>query len=666
MIDLSKLRAPGWQRVVAELTSPAPDDRAFLMRLLSVLAQAGGARQAVLFAAGSAEDDAGAEVEPRALSVWPVLSEQDRSGGPVSEGHVEHARDCKTAVRESAISGKVALFGIEGESQFYEAGHKGYLIAAPLSRGQGDAPGGVRHVITLLLDARSQQALQTTVALVELMCGYVHGHASNQLLARTRAASMALDLATRLIASINTAPNFKGAGIQLVNDLSRQLGADRVALGWAKGLGRKGEGATVKTVAISDTEFIDRRMAMVVKLESAMDECFDQDQPVLYPPPPERAMRPGEDADVLLAQAITHAHRELASSDAKMKIASMPLRVDEDVVGVLTIESAGEGRIDLAMLELLQSTMDLIAPVLALRRSDDRNLALRGYDSLLKAGSWLVGTKHTVWKLAAVAATAVVLAVVLVRVEYRIEAPVVLRAETQRTISVPFDGIIASVPEGIESGVAVKQGQTLAVMDTTELKLQRLDAASQLEEASKRADSALAQGKLDEYKQSSAQAEQARAKMELLDTQIGKATITAPIDGTIIEGDLRDMIGASVKLGQNLYMLAPLNTMMLVAQVSDKDIALIHDSGEGVTHGQIATKAFPGRDFDFTVEQIVPLAQPDADRRNAFEVRGTLDESAPWMRPGMEGLAKFNTGKRSLLDIGTRRIRDTLRLWLWW
>ena len=665
MIDLSKLRAPGWQRVVAELTTPAPDDRAFLMRLLAVLAQAGGSRQAVLFAAGSSEDDAGAGVEPRALAVWPVLPEQERSGHAIGDAHVEHARDCKSAVREAAISGKVSLFGIEEDTQFYESGHKGYLIAGRLGKG-GDSPTGVRHVITLLLDSRSQQALQTTVALVELMCGYVHGHAANQLLARTRAASMALDLATRLIASINTAPNFKGAGIQLVNDLSRQLGADRVALGWAKGIGRKGEGATVKTVAISDTELIDRRMAMVIKLEAAMDECFDQDQPVLYPPPPERAMRQGEEADVLLAQAITHAHRELGSSDAKVKIASLPLRVDEDVVGVLTIESTGEGRIDLAMLELLQSTMDLIAPVLALRRSDDRNLALRGYDSLLKAGSWAVGTKHTVWKLGAVAATALVLAVILVRVEYRIEAPVVLKAAEQRTLSVPFDALIAGVPEGIESGAEVKAGQVLATLDTTELKLQRLDAANQLDEASKRADAALAAGKLDEYKQSSAQAEQARAKIELYDVLIGKATITAPIDGTIIEGDLRDMIGASVKLGQAMYIVAPLDRMVLIAQVSDKDIALIRDSGESVTTGQMATKAQPGDMFDFTVDQIVPLASPDADRRNAFEVRATLNKGSPWMRPGMEGLAKFNTGRRSLLDIGTRRIRDTLRLWLWW
>ncbi len=665
MIDLSKLRAPGWQRVVAELTATAPDDRSFLMRLLAVLAQASGSRQAVLFAAGTSDDDAGAEVEPRPLAVWPVLPELERSGQPIGDAHVEHVRDCKAAVREAAISSKVSVFGLEEETQFYESGHKGYLIAVPLAAGN-DSPGGVRHVVTLLLDSRSQQALQTTIALVELMCGYVHGHATNQMLSRTRAASMALDLATRLIAAINTAPNFKGAGIQLVNDLSRQLGADRVAIGWAKGLGRRGEGVVVKTVALSDTEQIDRRMTMVIKLEAAMDECYDQDQPVLYPPPPERAMRDGEEADVLLSQAITHAHRELGSGDANVKIASLPLRVDEDVVGVLTIESTGEGRIDLAMLELLQSAMDLIAPVLSLRRSDDRNLALRAYDSVLKAGSWAVGTKHTVWKLGGVAVMIFALAVVVVQVEYRIEAPMIMRSQVQRTVSVPFDALIASVPEGIESGARVEAGDVLAVLDTTELKLQRLDAVSQLAEASKRADAALAAGKLSEYMEASAQAAQSQARIDLLDVQIEKATITAPIDGTILEGDLREMIGSSVKLGRAMYSIAPLGKMIVVAQVRDKDIALLRAAGDDITTGDIATKARPGDRFPCTIERIVPLATPDAERRNAFEVRATLEDTEVWMQPGMEGLVKFNTGKRSLLDIGTRRIRDTLRLWLWW
>ena len=664
MIDLSKLRAPGWQRVVAELTSEAPDDKAFLMRLLSVLSQASGSRQAVLFAVGMTEDDSDQHAEPRALALWPILPEQQRTGAPITDSQIDQAHDCKAAARQASETNKVTVYGLEEETPFYGSGHKGYLIAAPLGTDRMGAA-GTRHIITLLLDQRSQQALQTTVALIELMCGYVHGHSANQMLARTRAASMALDLATRLIASVNTAPNFKGSCIQLVNDLSRQLGADRIALGWAKGIGQRGEGATVKVVSISDTEYIDRRMTMVIRLEAAMNECFDQDQPVLFPPPPEHTDGDVQ-ADVLLSQAIVHAHRELASGDATMKIASFPLRVGDDVVGVLTIESTTDGRIDLTMLELLQSAMDLLAPVLRLRRSDDRNIALRTWDSMLKAGAWLVGTKHTVWKLGGVGVVALMLFVTLVHVEYRVEAPVTLRAAVQRTVSVPFDGIIASVPEGIESGTKVKKGELIAQLDTTELKLQRLEARNEQTEASKRADAALSQGKLDEYKQAQARADAAAAKIGLYNHLIEKASIRAPIAGTILEGDLTDMIGSSVKLGQAMYLIAPIDKMVVVAKVSDKDIAMLHDSGENITTGDVATKAFPGQHFPVVVERIVPLASPDADRRNAYEVRVRLERTGGWMRPGMEGLVKLNTGKRSLIDIGTRRIRDTLRLWLWW
>ena len=71
--------------------------------------------------------------------------------------------------------------------------------------------------------------------------------------------------------------------------------------------------------------------------------------------------------------------------------------------------------------------------------------------------------------LAALALTAAVLAVTLVRVEYRIEAPVTLRAEERRTISVPFDAIIASAPEGSESGVKVEAGQVLCVVEAMKM-----------------------------------------------------------------------------------------------------------------------------------------------------------------------------------------------------
>ena len=100
--------------------------------------------------------------------------------------------------------------------------------------------------------------------------------------------------------------------------------------------------------------------------------------------------------------------------------------------------------------------------------------------------------------------------------------------------------------------------------------------------------------------------------------------------------------------------------MLAVARVDERDIALISPGSPG----QLATKSLPAVRFPVKVVRVVPLAEPK-DGKNVFEVRVQLDEAAPWMRPGMEGLVRLDAGERSLLSIGLRRVVDTVRLWLW-
>ena len=62
MIDQTNLKSAGWQRVVAELASGAPDDRSYFERLMRVLAQVSAARKGVLMSPTRSEGD---EIEPR-------------------------------------------------------------------------------------------------------------------------------------------------------------------------------------------------------------------------------------------------------------------------------------------------------------------------------------------------------------------------------------------------------------------------------------------------------------------------------------------------------------------------------------------------------------------------------------------------------------------------
>lgn len=668
MIDLSSLKTPGWQRVVAELSAAAPDDKVFLARLLGILVQVSGAKQGVLFAVERGETESGPAPEPRAVLTWPP------SGDGQAVGAIENAADVRAAARGAADAGQIRVFGTEKSAAFYDDQEKGSIIALPVQSGpdQGTA-GGPKGVITLIVESRSKQALQTTMAMIEVLAGYTNLHGVRQQLLRVKAASAALDLAAKLIASINTSSNFKGATIQLANDLARQIRADRVAVGWVRGIGSSG---AVRCIGVSDTENIDRRMAMIQKIEAAMDECLDQEQAVLYPAPPAHGeagpgAAGGSAGDALLSQAITHAHRELGASDARLKVVSLPLRENDKIIGVVTVESTAEGPADIGSIELVQSALDLVSPVLNVRRSDDRTVATRAWFSTVKGGAWLVGTRHTVWKLAGLAILIVGMLVTFVHVPYRVEAPVEVQARVKYTMSMPYDGIVESLEPGVLPGKLVHKGDLLATMDTSRQDVQAAEAQSQIIAAEKEADQYRNARKFVEAQQAEERANQARAHLREAEDEIARAKMSAPITGTIIAGDLSDKIGAAGKLGDPIFQIAPLNDMIVIARVSDRDIAMIQDeiaAGEQATHGDIATKAAPGKKLPIIVERIVPLAQAK-EGKNTFEVRCRLTGDAAQtlaLRPGMEGFIKLDTGRRTLLDIGTRRIRDQLRLWLWW
>jgi multidrug resistance efflux pump len=667
VIDLSNLRTPAWQRVVSDLNRAAGDDQAFLPLLLASLGQVSGARQAALLTAPVGASDPG---ELEVAQLWPAAP-----AAPDMSAELLEAESVRSVASSAVSQATTRVYGLEAAGGLYGAeSERGCVLCVPLGLG-GDPgePDRAGAVVSLLLDGRSRQALQTTIAVVELMAGFSHLAAARQQLARTRSAAASLDLATRLIASINTATSFRGAALQLVNDLCRHVKADRAALGWRRGLAGAAQAASgaslvadrdtapVRVVAISDTEQVDARLAMVRRLAAAMDECLDQDQPVVFPLTDAAAS-----ADPVLARVVSRAHRELASGDAHLNVMSLPVRDGDDTLGVVTIESAAPGRsVDVRTVEVIQATLDLVGPVLRLRRSDDRPIPARAADLTRKIGAWAVGPRHTLWKLAGVAALAAAGVVTFVRVPYRVEAPVTLRPVERRVVAAPFDATVREVSPA-KAGDRVARGDLLVRLDTSELELSAVEALGQLRQAQAQADEAIRRGEGAARQQAEARAEQARARLDLFRLRIEAAEIRAPIGGTILVGDLSDRVGARLSLGDPLFEIAPLDRMRVVARVDDRDIGLVVEAFEdgGIT-GSIATRAYPDRRFPLTVERIVPLAQAEGGR-NAFQVYATLDGAAAWMRPEMEGLAKLEIGDRSLLWIGSRRVLDTLRLWLWW
>src|SRR5690606_35034135 len=157
----------------------------------------------------------------------------------------------------------------------------------------------------------------------------------------------------------------------------------------------------------------------------------------------------------------------------------LPLRDGDDILGVVTVESSGEGRLDTRAMELLQATLDLVAPVLRIRRSDDRPLPKRTLDSSLKTAAWLVGPRHTVWKLVGLAALALALAIAFVEAPYRIKAEATLVPIQDRRVVAPHEAVIFEIPDGIRPGAEVKAGDLLVRLNASELELQALELEEQ-------------------------------------------------------------------------------------------------------------------------------------------------------------------------------------------
>ncbi|MEM7623723.1 MAG: GAF domain-containing protein, partial [Planctomycetota bacterium] len=565
MIDLKTVKSVGWQRIVAELARAADDERVFMPTLVASLGHVSGAKQAALLTLPAGDDP-----EPRAEVVWPTVQ-------GVADDSLHEPVVMRGCARATIDAGTTQIFGLRASEGLYSGdADAGYVMCTPLGTAGEGQPS---RVVAMLLDGRSKEALQTTLAVVELLAGYAHLSTARQQLARTRSASAALDLATRLIAAINSSSSFKGASIQFVNDLSRHLKADRVALGWRGGRAGAVKGAPagddamiadrasspVRVVALSDTENVDRRMVMVRKIAAAMDECVDQEQPVVFPVP---EPAPGREADEVLSRAVTRAHRELAASDANLKLTSLPIRDGGETLGVVTIESASPGQtIELATVELLQATLDLVGPVLRLRRSDDRTIPQRAADLARETAAWAVGPKHTIWKVVGIVVLVLMLASVLVSVPYRIEASVSLRPIEKRVIAVPFDATVREVMPSAKAGERVLAGDVLAVLDTSELELSAVEARGAVRQAEARANEAIRRGEGAERQQAEAQAEQSRARLDLFEKRIEDAVIRAPIDGTIIAGDLSDRVGARLGVGEALFEIAPLESMRVIAKV---------------------------------------------------------------------------------------------------
>ena len=516
----------------------------------------------------------------------------------------------------------------------------GLFVALPL--GAGSQPIAVAAV-ALASGSSAALAPESVAEQLRWGAGWLEAlpwaRRSKELSTEIARAASSLDL----LAVIGEQPRLQGMAIAVANDLAARLRCDRVSVGVIR---RNG---SIRLRAISHSASFKGQGRLVDAIENAMEEALDQRSSVAYPPLPSTE------------RAVTMAHRaltEIIRVSGTSLISVVMADSKGKLVGAITFERHRNESFDKEALQLAEAIAALLGPIVGLQLRANRLLAGRIIDRVDDGFISLFGPRRPGLKLGVIGVIGLALFLALAKGEHRVTAKSVLEGEVQRAAVAPFDGFIRAAP--VRAGDTVRAGDVLAALEDRDLILDRLKWRAERDKLVQKQREARAKHDRTNLVILDSQIRQAESQLALAEEKLSRARILAPFDGIVVSGDLSQMLGSPVERGKLLFEIAPLNSYRLIIHVDERDVRY-------VAMGQSGTVAFAGVPWTplrMILSKITPVTVAE-EGRNSFRIEARLTELGPQLRPGMEGVAKIETGQRSLVWIWTRAVVEWLRLAAW-
>ena len=159
--------------------------------------------------------------------------------------------------------------------------------------------------------------------------------------------------------------------------------------------------------------------------------------------------------------------------------------------------------------------------------------------------------------------------------------------------------------------------------------------------------------KPEQLKMAQAEVEKLKAEAELLEEQIQASEIKSPISGIV----------TTVKTDSNFLSIENIDTVRVLIYVSEKDMDVVQPGLRVKTK----VRSYPFNSFYGEVTRISQQSESFGSRK-VFRITSKVPNTEQLLRSGMTGHAKIYCGKRSLINVLTRRIIRYLRveIWSWW
>jgi hypothetical protein len=605
-----------FSRVLAELAalrqfSGAPRD--FWPRFLTTASQLAGVDIAVLLLG-----------QPGKTPRWGKIGEWD-SGSGLSKTRTLFTSKLE-ALAERCLSGGDFIDEVDTA-----AGGFNLAVRLKLSRPEDEV------IFTAQLKGATAASAQEALMRLELAADVPAAFQQNLAVQKTQHEVERFAGVLDLNVPVNEATRFLAAALAFCNGLATRFRCDRVSLGWV-------EGGYIRLRTMSRTEQFDRQMAAAQALEVAMEECVDQDEEILWPAPEG-------------VTTVARDHEKFAADQKSGNIASLPLRLEGKVVAVLTCERQTTG-FSAAELQEIRLACDQVTRRLSELKDYDRWFGARWAAHLHDYFAGWLGPDHTWSKVTGIFLALILAALFLVRVDYRVEGNFILHSDDAEFLPAPYDGYIDQV--FVRTGDSVTNGQPLVTLNRNEQLLDQASALADVARYQRESEKDRAANNIADMRIADAEAAQAQAQLDLIRYRLASATVRAGFNGFVVEGDLREHLAAPVKQGDELFKVARIDALYAQAEISERDVTYIM----GKSKGEIAFVTQPKLKYSVTIQTIEPAAVPKNDR-NIFEVRLKLEQAEKWWRPGMTGVCKLSTGKRTLFWILTHRTTDFLRMKLW-
>ena len=559
-------------------------------------------------------------------------------GHVVTETHASppSQRDFWAQTAESALSDAISDPGPRARLYRARANEGGVaLLSAPLRTGGGSCSGSALLITPFVAGDSIHERLLALEAMTSLAA----------LLTDTLGSAAERPLDDSALDNLRKAAGFTTTtelAFTLTNRLRMRDGCDLVGLAQVRG-------KKVKILSISGLDEVSSSSPAVRAITAAMEECADFGMPVVHQPekPLPRSVA---------ARGRLHANWSDSCNGAA--VASVPLRLGDRVVAVLAVRRNARAPFDSATLEDYRNLVEPYTASLGLVQRAERTLFAHFIQSTAKLTRGLLSRSGYGKKLRILGPVALCAWLAFGSLSYELSVPCSVAPLSAQQLGAPISGRLTSL--NAQPGDRVVEGQLLCRFDASELLLEKQRLQSEIEIQRIAEATALRDGNPVEIQLARANMRQLVASMSLTETRMAATEVTAPADGVLVDGDLRDRVNDVFVKGEPLFEMSATGGWKLELQVPEESIA---DVRQGL-RGRFANLARPEEVHPFEILTVHPSTHSD-EGRNYVRVEARVNISDDWVRYGMEGRARVEVGERNAWWVLFHRLENWARLNLW-